>query len=133
MIDFSLSPSIEKNRDLIHAVADGTMRPISREYDEREHEKPTEWLNMMWEASKDMVSFGDGKQKTAYEVLRSLVGSEMCIRDRLDDGQSLEGRKSAPVAEPQLNRMVPNIAMPAQGLDGIIRYCEDHIGCVILG
>ena len=22
------------------------------------------------------------KQKTAYEVLRSLVGSEMCIRDR---------------------------------------------------
>ena len=24
------------------------------------------------------------KQKTAYEVLRSLVGSEMCIRDRAD-------------------------------------------------
>ena len=24
------------------------------------------------------------KQKTAYEMLRSLVGSEMCIRDRLD-------------------------------------------------
>ena len=25
------------------------------------------------------------KQKTAYEMLRSLVGSEMCIRDRLYD------------------------------------------------
>ena len=25
------------------------------------------------------------KQKTAYEMLRSLVGSEMCIRDRLAD------------------------------------------------
>ena len=24
------------------------------------------------------------KQKTAYEMLRSLVGSEMCIRDRFD-------------------------------------------------
>ena len=24
------------------------------------------------------------KQKTAYEMLRSLVGSEMCIRDRDD-------------------------------------------------
>ena len=24
------------------------------------------------------------EQKTAYEMLRSLVGSEMCIRDRLD-------------------------------------------------
>ena len=26
------------------------------------------------------------KQKTAYEMLRSLVGSEMCIRDRYNDG-----------------------------------------------
>ena len=26
------------------------------------------------------------KQKTAYEMLRSLVGSEMCIRDRLKIG-----------------------------------------------
>ena len=26
------------------------------------------------------------KQKTAYEMLRSLVGSEMCIRDRLYTG-----------------------------------------------
>ena len=25
------------------------------------------------------------KQKTAYEMLRSLVGSEMCIRDRNTD------------------------------------------------
>ena len=25
------------------------------------------------------------KQKTAYEMLRSLVGSEMCIRDSRDD------------------------------------------------
>ena len=28
------------------------------------------------------------KQKTAYEMLRSLVGSEMCIRDRSGAGQS---------------------------------------------
>ena len=26
------------------------------------------------------------KQKTAYEMLRSLVGSEMCIRDRYGEG-----------------------------------------------
>ena len=25
------------------------------------------------------------KQKTAYEMLRSLVGSEMCIRDSFDE------------------------------------------------
>ncbi len=29
-----------------------------------------------------MVTFFFFKQKTAYEMLRSLVGSEMCIRDR---------------------------------------------------
>ncbi|CZR86803.1 hypothetical protein CDFC105_30470 [Clostridioides difficile] len=28
------------------------------------------------------------KQKTAYEMLRSLVGSEMCIRDSLDTSKS---------------------------------------------
>ena len=27
------------------------------------------------------------KQKTAYEIMPSLVGSEMCIRDRFDSGQ----------------------------------------------
>ena len=30
------------------------------------------------------------KQKTAYEMLRSLVGSEMCIRDRLSQGQTVQ-------------------------------------------
>ena len=63
MIDFSLSPAIETNRDMMHSVADGTMRPLSREYDECEHEKPTDWLKMMWDGSKNMVSFGDEKPK----------------------------------------------------------------------
>ena len=31
-----------------------------------------------------VVCFFFFKQKTAYEMLRSLVGSEMCIRDRFD-------------------------------------------------
>ena len=29
------------------------------------------------------------KQKTAYEMLRSLVGSEMCIRDRWSTGEKV--------------------------------------------
>eukprot|EP00658_Telonema_sp_P-2_P020694 TRINITY_DN18201_c0_g1_i1.p1 TRINITY_DN18201_c0_g1~~TRINITY_DN18201_c0_g1_i1.p1 ORF type:complete len:128 (-),score=31.61 TRINITY_DN18201_c0_g1_i1:362-745(-) len=32
------------------------------------------------------------KQKTAYEMLRSLVGSEMCIRDRYDNGTGRIGK-----------------------------------------
>ena len=39
MIDFTLSPETTNTQKMIHAVADSTMRPISREYDEREHEK----------------------------------------------------------------------------------------------
>lgn len=80
MIDFSLSSDIENTRQMMHAVADQTMRPISREYDEREHEKPTEWLNLMWNASKGMVSFGDvekkgpkAERKPSERILRSCV------------------------------------------------------------
>lgn len=52
MIDFELSAEIESARQLIHAAAEGMMRPISREYDEREHEKPWDFLKFMWEASR---------------------------------------------------------------------------------
>eukprot|EP00658_Telonema_sp_P-2_P053612 TRINITY_DN42199_c0_g1_i1.p1 TRINITY_DN42199_c0_g1~~TRINITY_DN42199_c0_g1_i1.p1 ORF type:complete len:118 (+),score=10.73 TRINITY_DN42199_c0_g1_i1:68-421(+) len=31
------------------------------------------------------------KQKTAYEMLRSLVGSEMCIRDRVKRLETIDG------------------------------------------
>src|SRR5262245_27361947 len=64
MIDFTLSPETTNAQEMIHAVADSTMRPISREYDEHEHEKPTEWLTMMWNGSKNMISFGESGKKT---------------------------------------------------------------------
>jgi acyl-CoA dehydrogenase len=64
MIDFELSPGIENSRQMIHMMAEQTMRPISREYDEREHEDPTEWHQMMWNvSSQSPVSFGGGKSK----------------------------------------------------------------------
>ena len=37
---------------MIHMLAEQAMRPISREYDEREHEKPWDFLKMMWTASQ---------------------------------------------------------------------------------
>jgi acyl-CoA dehydrogenase len=62
MIDFEMSPSIEQARQMIHMMADQTMRPIAREYDEREHAEPTEWHEMMWNVSRsNEVSFGGGK------------------------------------------------------------------------
>lgn len=71
MIDFSLSPETEALRSAVHELAASTMRPIAREYDEREHEKPTEWLNMMWEISKGMGSLGAEEKKEATRDRRS--------------------------------------------------------------
>jgi acyl-CoA dehydrogenase len=65
MIDFSLSPETENTRHMVHTLAESTMRPIAREYDEREHDKPMDWINMMWEVSKGMVNLGDGEKKEA--------------------------------------------------------------------
>jgi len=71
MIDFSLSPEIDNLRIMIHMMAESTMRPIAREYDEREHEKPMDWIHMMWNASKGLVSFGDDEKKEAKGPRRS--------------------------------------------------------------
>jgi hypothetical protein len=51
MIDFELSEGVQTMQKMVHAVAEQAMRPIAREYDEREHEKPWDFLNMMWQVS----------------------------------------------------------------------------------
>jgi len=82
MIDFELQEEIVTARDTIHMVAEQAMRPISREYDEREHEKPWDFLNMMWVASQasNPVTFGDGRKKekdgASFRNLQSAVTIE---------------------------------------------------------
>jgi acyl-CoA dehydrogenase len=76
MIDFELSPEIERTRQMIHMAAENAMRPIAREYDEREHEKPWDFLNMMWNVSRSgsAVSFGGGsKEKKAGPSTRFMT------------------------------------------------------------
>jgi acyl-CoA dehydrogenase len=77
MIDFELSPDVERTKAMIHMVAETAMRPIAREYDEREHEKPWDFLNMMWTASQSSsaVSFGDskGKEKKSGPSTRNMM------------------------------------------------------------
>ena len=63
MIDFELSPEIDGMRQMIHALAESSMRPIAREYDEREHEEPTEWHAMMWTVSRGSTVFGGEKSE----------------------------------------------------------------------
>ena len=56
MIDFELEPQVVSRLQMYHAVAENMMRPISREYDEREHEDPWQFFETMWQAQ----SLNDG-------------------------------------------------------------------------
>jgi acyl-CoA dehydrogenase len=51
MIDFELEPQVLNLLDLQHAAAEQLMRPISRHYDEHEHEEPWQFWRAMWAAS----------------------------------------------------------------------------------
>jgi acyl-CoA dehydrogenase len=63
MIDFELSEGMQNMRNMTHMLAEQAMRPISREFDEKEHEKPWDFLNMMWGVSRGATMTGDGGEK----------------------------------------------------------------------
>ncbi len=58
MIDFELSSQTQSLRQALHSLAENAMRPIAREYDEKEHERPWEFINMMWELSRSTFAAG---------------------------------------------------------------------------
>jgi acyl-CoA dehydrogenase len=63
MIDFEPSEGMKSMQTMTHMLAEQAMRPISREYDEREHEKPWDFLNMMWNVSRGATMTGDSGEK----------------------------------------------------------------------
>ncbi len=81
MIDFEMSPSIEQARQMIHMMAEQTMRPIAHEYDEREHEEPTEWHQMMWSVSKGSDVFGGKADKKEKGVSERHLSSAVTIEE----------------------------------------------------
>ncbi len=60
MIDFEFEPKLIERLKLYHTVAEQMMRPISREYDEREHEKPWQFFETMWTAAGTAAEFQPG-------------------------------------------------------------------------
>jgi len=48
MIDFELPDQIKQQYAMFRQVAQASMRPISRDLDENEHEKPWDFINQMW-------------------------------------------------------------------------------------
>src|SRR5690349_22842186 len=77
MIDFELSDAVKSMQMMVHAVAEQAMRPIAREYDEREHEKPWDFLNMMWQVSGGNPIGGTGEKKPKEERVERNLG--MCV------------------------------------------------------
>jgi acyl-CoA dehydrogenase len=69
---------MENMRNMTHMLAEQAMRPISREYDEKEHEKPWDFLNMMWGVSRGATMTGDGgDRKTRKGPSEQNLG--MCV------------------------------------------------------
>jgi acyl-CoA dehydrogenase len=78
MINFEQSNGVKSLRQMVHAVAEQMMRPISREYDEREHEKPTDFLNTMWQVSNGNP-IGGGAEKKKEKEGPSERNLAMCV------------------------------------------------------
>ena len=80
MIEFELSDKVKGARDMTHMVAEQMMRPISREYDEREHEKPWDFLKSLWSVSGS-TSFGDDKSAAPAGPRESNLNSCVTIEE----------------------------------------------------
>jgi acyl-CoA dehydrogenase len=52
MIDFELPNVAQRNVETTKKVAQDVMRPIARQYDENEHQKPWDYVNAVWELEK---------------------------------------------------------------------------------
>jgi len=78
-MDFSLSETALQRRELIHAVAENMMRPISREFDENEHSDAWDFFNTMWELSSaspaDAQISGDAENKKKGPSERTLIAA----------------------------------------------------------
>jgi acyl-CoA dehydrogenase len=52
MIDFELPTPVQRQIQLIGMLGEQVMRPVARYYDEHEHERPWDYINMVWQTVK---------------------------------------------------------------------------------
>lgn len=83
MIDFELPDAIVAAQNEMREIAQKHMRPIAREYDEKEHEKPWDYINFRWEEIKKDVAqqlsaleqTDEERAETRKKTLRRLAAS----------------------------------------------------------
>jgi acyl-CoA dehydrogenase len=82
MIDFELEPQLVNLLDVYHASAEQLMRPISRQYDENEHEEPWPFWEASWAVSHNSAT-ASSEQPAAVSrnLFTCLTTEELCWGD----------------------------------------------------
>jgi acyl-CoA dehydrogenase len=78
-ISFELTEAARAARDHFHAMAAEHMRPISRKYDELEHELPREWVDWYWREGRDSGPMSEGPGDGMVQVC--MQAEELCWGD----------------------------------------------------
>jgi acyl-CoA dehydrogenase len=106
MIDFEMPEALQQQMQLMQMVAANMLRPISREYDEREseHAKPMELFTLMWETLKQ-------QNLAAYERSRRHAQASAAVPD---DGKPVQRKSST--ASMSLIHTIETLAWADAGL-----------------
>jgi acyl-CoA dehydrogenase len=78
-ISFELTAAARAARDHFHAMARDHMRPISRKYDEHEHELPREWVDWYWREGRRSGPLVPGPGDGMVQVC--IQAEELCWGD----------------------------------------------------
>jgi acyl-CoA dehydrogenase len=66
-ISFEIPDNVKQMAQMTHFVAEATMRPYSRQYDENEHERPKEFIEQMWPILRDQQKVVIDRLKASSE------------------------------------------------------------------
>jgi len=78
-ISFELTAAARAARDHFHAMARDHMRPISRKYDDHEHELPREWVDWYWREGRRSGPLVPGPGDGMVQVC--IQAEELCWGD----------------------------------------------------
>ena len=77
-------------REHFHRVAMDQMRPLSRKYDDQEHDLPTEWVDYWWNEGRKAAPSGDASKPTDGFIQVCVQAEELCFLSRnIGTGRSL--------------------------------------------
>ena len=79
-IAFDPTEKSQLARDHYHRIALEQMRPVSRKYDDREHDLPVEWVEWFWEHGRQGFGRREGPGDGFVQVC--IQAEELCWETR---------------------------------------------------